>query len=173
MLMLRCGILVMLLCAAPLACAGGPPDPGAPAPDFRLRDAAGREHGLGDWRGKWLVLYFYPKDDTPGCTAEAIGFRDRQAKLAELDAQVVGISLDDGASHQAFAAKHKLGFTLLSDRDGTVAKRYGALSDFGILRYARRYTFLIDPDGRVAKRYLDVDAGRHADEIVADLKALR
>lgn len=149
------------------------PTPGSPAPDFSLPDASGKAFRLADWRGKWLVLYFYPKDDTPGCTTEAIAFRDRQKPLADLNAQVVGVSVDDGKSHQQFADKHKLPFTLLADHDGRVSRRYGALSDFGIVRFSKRYTFLIDPDGRVAKAYLKVDAERHADEVIADLKSLR
>jgi peroxiredoxin Q/BCP len=172
-MMLRRGILALALFAVSSAYADVPPVPGSAAPDFRLPDASGKAHRLADWRGQWLVLYFYPKDDTPGCTTEAIAFRDRQKQLAALKAQVVGVSLDDGASHQAFADKHQLPFTLLADREGKVAKSYGALSDFGIIRFARRYTFLIDPDGRVAKAYLKVEAERHADEVIADLKALR
>lgn len=171
--MKRHGIVAALsMFLASVALAEAPP-PGAPAPDFSLPDANGKLHRLVDWRGKWLLLYFYPKDDTPGCTAEAMAFRDRQKQLAELKAEVVGVSLDDGPSHQAFAAKYQLPFTLLADREGTVARRYGALSDYRIVRYAKRYSFLIDPDGRVAKAYLKVDAGRHADEVIADLKALR
>lgn len=173
MLMLRCGILACAIALSAPVVAAEPPPPGSAAPDFTLPDAQGKPHRLADWRGKWLVLYFYPKNDTPGCTTEAIGFRDRQQKLAELKAQVVGVSLDDGASHQAFAEKYRLPFTLLADRDGKVSRSYGALSNFGIVRFAKRYTFLIDPDGRVAKAYLAVDAERHADEIIADLKLLR
>jgi len=172
-MMKRAWMAVLGLLLAGAARADAPPPAGSMAPEFVLPDAAGREHRLADWRGKWLVLYFYPKDDTPGCTTEAIGFRDRQGQLAELKAQVVGVSLDDGASHLAFAEKHKLSFPLLVDKDGKVARRFGALSDFGVFKFARRYTFLIDPDGRVAKAYLKVEAGKHVDEVIADLKALR
>lgn len=157
--------------AAPVG-AAAPPTPGAAAPDFSLPDAAGQARQLADWRGKWLVLYFYPKDDTPGCTTEAKNFRDALPRFRALRAEIVGVSLDDGASHQAFAAKYELPFPLLADVGGGVAKRYGALSDFGVFRFAKRYTFLIDPDGRIAKTYLQVDAARHAGEILADLKAL-
>ena len=166
------------MAALGLLLAGGaradvPPVAGSVAPEFVLPDARGKVHRLADWRGQWLILYFYPKDDTPGCTAEAQGFRDRQRQLADLKAQVVGVSLDDGASHQAFADKHQLSFPLLADTDGAVARRYGALSDFGIFKFAKRYTFLIDPDGRVAKAYLKVDASKHVDEVIADLTVLR
>jgi peroxiredoxin Q/BCP len=153
--------------------AEAPPQAGSFAPDFTLPDAGGREWRLADWRGKWLVLYFYPKDDTPGCTTEAIAFRDGRPRLAELKAEVVGISLDDAPSHRAFAEKHRLPFTLLADKDGVVATRYGALRNLGIVRFAKRYTFLIDPDGRVAKSYLNVEPDRHLEQIIADLKMLR
>lgn len=170
---MRAWIAAVGLLLAGGARAEAPPVVGSVAPDFVLPDARGKMHRLADWRGRWLVLYFYPKDDTPGCTVEAQGFRDRQHQLDDLKAGVVGVSLDDGASHQAFADKHRLSFPLLADTDGAVARRYGALSDFGIFRFAKRYTFLIDPDGRVAKAYLKVDASRHVDEVIADLTSLR
>jgi len=154
------------------ALAATPPEPGSVAPEFALPDAAGKEWHVADWRGRWLVLYFYPKDDTPGCTTEAQNFRDNLAQFQQLNAVVVGVSLDDGASHQAFAERHKLPFPLLVDADGVVARRYGALSNFGVVKFAKRYTFLVDPDGRVVKVYQEVDAARHALEIVADIRAL-
>lgn len=152
--------------------AAEPPQPGSPAPEFQLQDGDGRMRQLADWRGRWLVLYFYPKDDTPGCTAEAIAFRDRLAELAALKADVAGVSLDDGRSHQAFADKLRLPFPLLSDAGGTVAQRYGSITNLGFMKFAKRHTFLIDPAGRVVRRYLDVDAKGHADEIIRDLKLL-
>jgi peroxiredoxin Q/BCP len=123
-------LAAMFLAVAQSAWAAAPVE-GSVAPDFSLPDASGKERRLADWRGRWLVLYFYPKDDTPGCTTEARNFRDRLERFAAQKAEVVGVSLDDGASHRAFADKHRLPFTLLSDAGGTVAKRYGALSDFG------------------------------------------
>lgn len=152
--------------------AASPPTAGSPAPDFVLPDAAGQERRLAEWRSKWLVLYFYPKDDTTGCTTEAKNFRDSANQLRELNAAVVGVSLDDAGSHRAFAERYGLPFPLLVDENGEVARRYGALSDFGLIRFARRYTFLIDPEGRVAKVYLQVDADRHAAEVLADIRAL-
>jgi len=149
-----------------------PPQAGSVAPAFALPDATGTQRELAEWRGMWVVLYFYPKDNTPGCTTEAIRFRESLPQLAALNAQVVGVSLDQSASHQAFAAEQRLPFPLLSDNGGEVSRRYGALSDWGVLRFAKRYTFLIDPDGRVAKSYLQVDAGKHAAEVIADLRAL-
>lgn len=144
--------------------------PGAPAPDFALKDGAGMLRKLADWRGQWLVLYFYPKNDTPGCTVEAQGFRDSQAEFTALGAQVVGVSLDDAASHQAFAQTQRLNFPLLVDEDGKVARSYGALTNLAIVKFAKRHTFLIDPDGRIAKIYRDVEPARHAAELLADIR---
>ena len=146
---------------------------GAAAPGFSLPDQNGATRRLAEWRGRWVVLYFYPKDDTPGCTTEACAFRDDLAQLAALDAQVVGISVDDTVSHKAFAEKYHLPFPLLSDATAEVARQYGALSDWLVIKMAKRYTFLVDPAGRIARVYLSVDASRHSTEIVTDLKALR
>ena len=165
-------LLAAILIVSGLARADAAPEPGSPAPGFVLPDQNGKSRSLGEWRGKWLLLYFYPKDETPGCTTEANAFKSELAKFAAVNAQVVGVSLDSVASHSAFAANHKLQFPLLSDADATVSTRYGALSDFGVFRFAKRYSFLIDPDGRIAKSYLKVDADRHAAEILADIKLL-
>lgn len=146
---------------------------GAPAPGFALPDADGKTRRLADWRGQWLVLYFYPRDNTPGCTTEAASFRDSQARFTALQASVVGVSLDDAASHREFAAEHRLPFALLSDVDGAVAARYGALLNLGVMKFARRHSFLIDPEGRIARIYRQVEPASHVEEILADLKQLR
>ncbi|QBK04669.1 peroxiredoxin [Hylemonella gracilis] len=146
---------------------------GQPAPDFSLPDQQGQKRGLSEWRGKWLVLYFYPKNDTPGCTTEACNFRDDWLQLQELGAEVVGVSVDTSASHAAFAQKHKLPFPLLADAHGEVAARYGALSDWVVVKLAKRQTFIIDPQGRIARVYRAVDADRHSVEVVADLRHLQ
>jgi thioredoxin-dependent peroxiredoxin len=148
------------------------PAPGTRAPDFTLRDQQGEVRKLADFRGKWLVLYFYPKDDSPGCTTEACSFRDGQALISGLGAQVVGVSIDDSSSHRAFADKHQLPFPLLADVDGTVAARYGALSDWKLVKFAKRETFLIDPQGVVRKAYSKVDPDTHAAQVLSDLRAL-
>lgn len=145
---------------------------GDPAPDFALLDQHGEMHGLEQYRGRWLVLYFYPKDDTPGCTTEACEFRDDIHILERMGVSVVGVSLDDVDSHQEFAEKYHLPFTLLSDADGEVARRYGALTSLGFIRFAKRHTFIIDPAGRIARIYRSVSPRRHSDEVIADLKAL-
>ncbi len=151
---------------------GEPPKAGHAAPDFELPDQNGLRHSLKEFTGKWLVLYFYPKDDTPGCTQEACRFRDDRQLLADLGAEVVGISVDDSDSHAAFARKYRLPFTLLADESGEVAARYRCLLDFGFFRIARRYTFLVDPQGKVAKVYVKVETSRHSQEVVEDLKLL-
>lgn len=149
------------------------PELGQPAPDFELEDQQGKTRRLSEWRGKWLVLYFYPKDDTPGCTTEACSFRDDWLQLQALGAEVVGISVDTSNSHQAFAQKYKLPFPLLADAKGEVAARYGALSDWLVIKLAKRYTFIVSPEGRIAKVYRSVDTGKHSAEILADLQQLR
>jgi peroxiredoxin Q/BCP len=146
---------------------------GQPAPDFELPDQQGQTRRLAQWRGKWLVLYFYPKNDTPGCTTEACNFRDDWLQLQELGAEVVGVSVDTSASHAAFAQKYQLPFPLLADARGEVAARYGALSDWVVVKLAKRQTFIIDPQGRIARIYRAVDADKHSAEIVADLRRLQ
>jgi len=146
---------------------------GQAAPDFELPDQQGRQRRLAEWRGKWLVLYFYPKDDTPGCTTEACNFRDDWLKLQALGAEVVGISVDSSASHRDFAQKYKLPFALLADERGEVAARYGAISDWRVFKFAKRHTLVIDPQGRIAKVYRSVDTDRHSAEILGDLQQLK
>lgn len=148
---------------------GAMPETGAAAPDFDLHDAAHRRHRLSDYRGRWLVLYFYPKDATPTCTAEACNFRDSHVEFKSRNVALLGVSLDTAASHAAFAQRHRLPFPLLADPDATVARAYGSLWGFGLLRFAKRHTFLIDPASRVAKVYREIVPAQHAQEILADL----
>ncbi len=152
--------------------AGELPEVGKPAPDFNLSDQNGKSHSLHDFQGKYLVLYFYPKDDTPGCTQEACAFRDDLNQLTEMGAEVVGISVDDSESHAEFAKKYHLPFPLLADKDGKVAASYGALMNLGFMKLARRFTFLIDPQGNINKVYLSVETSRHSKDIITDLKSL-
>ncbi len=146
---------------------------GQAAPDFELSDQDGKKRKLADWRGKWLVLYFYPRNDTPGCTTEACNFRDDWLLLQALGAEVVGVSVDSSAAHAAFVRKYKLPFPLLADVQGEVAARYAALSNWVLFKFARRQTFIVDPQGRIARIYRAVDSDRHSAEIVADLRQLR
>src|SRR5487761_2393320 len=163
-------VVVASLWVARVARAGELPEAGQAAPEFQLPDQNGKVHTLKDFSGKWLVLYFYPKDDTPGCTQEACAFRDDLSQLTEMGAAVVGISVDDTDSHAEFAKKYHLPFPLLADKSGAVADSYGALLNLGILRVARRFTFLIDPQSKVAKVYLSVETSRHSKDIITDLK---
>ena len=146
-----------------------------PAPDFTSVNQDGGNISLAQYRGnKNGVLYFYPKDDTPGCTTQACGFRDNIFAFDKEGAVIVGISVDDVASHKAFAEKHGLPFALLADADKTVAKRYGVLKTYmGVMEMARRDTFLIDPEGRVAKHYESVDPDGHSKVVLEDIKALK
>ena len=165
-------IVFAALLVARAARAGELPEVGKPAPDFNLPDQNGKYHTLREYRGKWLVLYFYPKDDTPGCTQEACAFRDDLNQISELGAQVAGVSVDDTDSHAEFAKKYHLPFPLLADKTAATADRYGALMNLWLIKFARRYTFLIDPQGNVSKVYLSVETSRHSKQIIADLKKL-
>lgn len=146
---------------------------GCAAPDFALVDQNGHTHHLGDYAGRWLVLYFYPRDDTPICTQEACRFRDDIAILDELDAAVVGVSVDDTRTHANFARKYQLPFPLLSDPGGKTAAAYDSLLNLGLVRFARRHTFIIAPDGRIAARFGKVDPARHAGQVAHTLRSLR
>lgn len=164
------GSLILLLVR--LAQAGEIPLAGQSAPDFNLLDQDGKPHQLKNYAGKWLVLYFYPKDDTPGCTQEACTFRDDLHQLTALGAEVVGVSLDDSSSHAEFAKKYHLPFALLADKNAEVAARYGVLLNLGLFKVAKRYTFLINPQGKISKVYDKVETSRHSKEIIDDLKLL-
>ncbi len=143
------------------------------APAFELLDHNSKLHKLADYSGKWLVLYFYPKDDTPGCTKEACNFRDDIYHIRELNAEVVGVSTDDVNSHVKFTKKYSLPFALLSDKDATVAKSYGAAWKLGPLSIAKRHSFIISPEGKIVRIYRKVNPKDHSDEIIAALKSLQ
>ena len=171
---------LLLVAAAILTFAGlrmaqadeaGAPAVGQAAPAFKLQDQAGKWHSLADYKGKWVALYFYPKDDTPGCTTQACGFRDNIFAFNKEGAVILGVSLDDVASHKEFAEKHSLPFSLLADTDKAVSKKYGVLGYAGMA--AKRETFLIDPQGKVAKHYASVDPKGNSVEVLADIKALK
>jgi Peroxiredoxin len=163
-------MLLVLLCAAvaPAFADSAMPQPGQMAPAFRLQDQNGHRHSPADYRGHWLVMYFYPKDFTPGCTTEVCTFRDDITKLRMAGAHVIGISLDDVKSHARFAAKYHVPFPLLADSSHKVAAEYGVLTSMGDAHYARRTTFLVSPDGRIAKVYVDVDPKKNSSEVLAE-----
>lgn len=150
-----------------------PLQPGQQAPDFRLPDQQGRIHALADFRGKWLALYFYPKDDTPGCTRQACAFRDDLDKLIALGAAVIGVSADTVQSHAGFASKFDLPFPLLADATGETAARYQSLINLGIVKFAKRNTFLIDPAGKIVKVYASTSARHNASEVINDLQQFK
>ncbi|HIC40496.1 MAG TPA: peroxiredoxin [Piscirickettsiaceae bacterium] len=146
---------------------------GQSAPNFTLIDQHNTQHTLGDYQGQWVVLYFYPKDDTPGCTTEACSFRDAINHIVAKRAIVFGISLDDVESHQQFSKKNKLPFSILSDPGGKVAKQYDSLADYWIVKFAKRNSFIVNPAGNIVKIYKGVDPQTHVQEVLKDLSALQ
>ncbi len=153
------------------------PAVGDPAPEVALPDETGTLHRLEDQRGRWTVLYFYPEDDTPGCTTGACQFRDLDTEIRDIGADVWGVSADDATSHRRFREKFGLPFTLLSDVDRAVIERYGAWQEKSL--YGRRYmgiqrsTFLIDPEGRIAQVWPKVKADGHAAQVLSAIEAAR
>ncbi|HNT30205.1 MAG TPA: thioredoxin-dependent thiol peroxidase [bacterium] len=150
---------------------------GAQAPAFELPDQKGVEHRLDDYRGKWVLLYFYPKDSTPGCTTEACTLRDSYGGFQKLDAIVLGVSTDSVASHAKFAAEHALPFSLLADTDKRVVKAYDVWGPKTFMGKeflgTKRISYLIDPQGRIAKVYASVKPADHADEVLKDMQELQ
>lgn len=144
------------------------------APDFTLEDGTGHKHSLADYKGKWVILYFYPKDDTPGCTTEACSLRDARDTLAEMGAEIIGISRDEPNSHEKFKAKYSLNFTLLTDTEAHTITAYGAWGKkmFGVEGILRK-TFIINPQGQVVKVYGRVTPMGHGDAVIEDLKKLQ
>lgn len=147
------------------------------APDFTLLDQDGQEHSLNEYVGKWVVLYFYPKDDTPGCTAEACSFRDNFAVLKRAKIVVLGVSVDPVKKHKKFAEKYALPFTLLADEEKQVVKQYGVWEKKKFMGHSYmgtvRTTFLIDPEGKIIKIYENVKPNAHAEQIIEDVKAFQ
>ena len=176
----------------PVAGQSAKPVAGQMAPEFKLVDQNGKAHSLADYKGKWVVVYFYPKDQTPGCTTQACSFTDNVFAFRKAGAQILGISVDDETSHKAFekalstnsqmsadsqkeVQEHGLPFPLLADPTMETAKKYGVLAKFGTMTIASRNTFLIDPTGKVAKFY-DVTPDKlpgHSAEVLADIAAMQ
>lgn len=170
---LRSLVIVVLFSWLGVTYADGP-SLGAAAPEFRLQDQHGKWHELKDYRGKWLALYFYPKDQTPGCTTQACEFRDNIFAFREAGAAIVGVSVDDVESHQQFSAKHGLPFPILADSTKQTAKSYGVLKRYlGVMELAKRDTFLIDPEGRLVKHYADVKPEGHSQIVLAAIKEMQ
>ena len=168
--MYRILALLVLLLATPVLFADDQPAVGSDAPDFHLQDQNGDWHKLEDYEGTWLAVYFYPMDDTPGCTKEACNFRDNIFSFEAIGAKVVGISVDDVSSHKDFSDKYKLPFTLLADTEGQASSAYGVLKRILNMKIASRQSFLVSPEGKIAKHYEDVDPETHTQEVLADLQ---
>ncbi len=148
------------------------PQAGQQAPDFTLPSQDGSQVSLKDFRGKWVVLYFYPKDGTSGCTLEAHNFQRDLPKYEQRNAVIVGVSVDSSGSHKEFCAKQGLTFKLLADTGTSVSAQYGSLTNLLVTKIASRNTFLIDPSGKIAKVWTGVSPGRHSGEVLTALGAL-
>ena len=153
------------------AAAAGLLDPGATAPGFTLPSQESKQVSLADYKGKWVVLYFYPKDMTSGCTLEAHNFQRDQARFDALHAAVLGVSLDTADSHKAFCTKENLSFKLLADPEHKVVDEYGVpVKNFGVAKFASRVTYLISPAGKVVKVWPDVKVNNHSEEVLAAIE---
>jgi thioredoxin-dependent peroxiredoxin len=167
-------VLVVLLAGAILSVRGKADDTALPqagqtAPDFTLPSQDGSNISLDSFRGKWVVLYFYPKDMTKGCTMEAHNFQQDMEKYQKLNAVVVGVSVDSTGSHKEFCAKEGLSFKLLSDQDKKVVAEYGSMADYKGVKIAQRNTFLIDPQGKIVQVWTSVDPSQHSQQVLAAL----
>ncbi len=149
------------------------PAVGSAAPDFTLNSQEGTPVNLRDFKGKWVVLYFYPKDFTSGCTTEAHNFQRDLAQYEAKNAVIVGVSVQDADSHKKFCTKEGLNFKLLADTDHKVSEEYGSIMNFGVAKLSARHTFLINPDGVIVKEYLDVNPSKHSEEVLAALAELQ
>ncbi len=147
------------------------PQAGQSAPDFKLPSQDGTPVSLSEFRGKWIVLYFYPKDNTPGCTIEAHNFQRDIEKYHGDNAVIIGVSVDSPDSHKDFCAKQGLTFKLAADTEKKVAEQYGSLKNYLGFKIAARNTFLIDPAGKIVKVWTGVDPGHHSEEVLAELRA--
>ncbi|GMQ82234.1 MAG: peroxiredoxin [Rhodothermia bacterium] len=152
---------------------GDPPEVGDPAPEFTLVSNEGTEVNLTDYRDQWIVLYFYPRDFTRGCTIQARNFQRDLEKYEEINAVILGVSVDSAESHKDFCAKEGLTFKLLSDSEAIVSEEYGSLRGVGEVKMSARNTFVIDPEGVVAKVYIGVNPNPHSTEVLADLAELQ
>ena len=149
------------------------PAVGATAPDFTLTSQDGTPVNLRDFKGKWIVLYFYPKDFTSGCTTEAHNFQRDLAQYQAKNAVIMGVSVQDADSHKQFCAKEGLNFKLLADTNKKVSEEYGSVMNFGIAKLSARHTFLINPEGVIVKEYMDVNPSKHSEEVLTALTELQ
>jgi peroxiredoxin Q/BCP len=166
-------VLVLIVVVPRLLSRSATPPEGSSAPDFTLPSQEGSAVTLQEYREKWVVLYFYPKDQTPGCSREAHNFQVDQPKYVARNAVVLGVSLDSVDSHKKFCTKEGLNLKLLADTDHKVTDSYGALTNLGLVKFAARHTFLIDPSGKIARVYTSVDPVKHSGEVLAELDLLQ
>lgn len=171
-LLIAVALVVTFFLASKFLSSRSMPPVGSSAPDFSLTSQDGNQIKLSDYRGRWVVLYFYPKDFTSGCTMEAHNFQRDQAEFAKRNAVILGVSVDSADSHKRFCAKEGLNFKLLADTSYRVSKEYGSLVNFGIAKFSARNTFLIDPGGRIVRAFSSVNPARHSAEMVAAIDAL-
>jgi len=174
MLALRRTLVTALIAVSASVCAQAPsasPAEGTIAPALKLQDQAGKWQTLEQYKGKWVVLYFYPKDFTGGCTTQACELRDNIFAFKKADAVILGVSVDDVGSHEKFAKEHSLPFDILADPTKEVSGKYGVLTTCGTARLASRQTFLIGPDGKIVKHWAKVDPKGHSDMVLAEIKA--
>ena len=164
-------LLILLLIASSSVLANL--EVGDKAPNFILNDQNNESHQLSDYEGRWVILYFYPKDDTPGCTTQACDFRDAVKRIIASRSVVFGLSLDSVESHKRFSDKNNLPFSLLSDEEGVAAKSYDSLNNFMGYKSAKRNTFIINPQGFLSKIYLSVDPKTHSQMVLNDLSLLQ
>jgi thioredoxin-dependent peroxiredoxin len=171
-----CALLVLAVSMAGCGSAHGAdkaPAVGERAPDFTLNSQEGTSISLHDFRGKWVVLYFYPKDFTSGCTTEAHNFQRDLPKYEQGNAVILGVSMQTSHSHEEFCAKEGLKFKLLADTSHNVSSAYGSIINLGITKLSTRHTFLINPEGIVAREFLDVNPSKHSQEVLAALAELQ
>jgi peroxiredoxin Q/BCP len=167
-------LCVTLFALTPLLVfAGSTPSVGSQAPEFTLNSQEGTSVSLKDYHGKWVVLYFYPKDFTSGCTVEAHNFQRDQSQYQQKNAVVLGVSVDSADSHKQFCAKEGLNFKLLADTDHKVSSAYDSLTNFGLVKIASRHTFIITPDGKIAKAFTEVNPNTHSAEVLSALAELQ
>jgi thioredoxin-dependent peroxiredoxin len=164
--------MVAILACSSVSAVNTLPAVGSPAPDFKLTNNEGKQVSLGDFKGKWVVLYFYPKDFTSGCTIEAKNFQRDLAKYEAANAVILGVSMDTAESHKEFCAKEGLNFKLLADTDAKTSNDYGSVMEYNGAKYSARNTFIIDPNGKIAKVFEKVKVQAHSEEVLAALAEL-
>src|SRR5262249_8715327 len=169
----RLGTLIALFCIAGAALAASMPEVGKPAPDFTLKSNEGKTVSLKDYRGKWVVLYFYPKDFTSGCTIEAHNFQRDIDKYQKINTVILGVSVDSADSHQSFCTKEGLSFKLLADTEVKVSEMYGSVMEYNGNKLSQRNTFIVDPHGKIAKVFTGVKPVTHSEEVLAALADLQ